>query len=96
MIFYIFEGKPPTWKNHEKMTKLWERVETLGYVEVAAPELCQLEEKHTTIDSEGRAIVKLPDEYNDFTKHKFWDVMVSHRRVLSELGKKILKEGCEF
>lgn len=89
--------KPPPYNelsgSHEKMTKLWERIETLGYVEVAVPELCELEEKYTTIDSEGRAIVKLPDEYNDFMEHKFWDVMVSQRQVLSKLGKQILREG---
>lgn len=84
---YLAEKVPPFDElsgSYQRMTELWERLASLGWVEVVAPELVELEEQHTTIDADGRAVVKLPGVYGDFTRPEFWDVMVSHRWVISK------------
>jgi hypothetical protein len=73
--------------NHKEMTVLVSRLEECGWIEVADADLCALTEQCTTIDSEGRRMVKLPKH---LTGREVWDTMACHRLVLSDLGKQML------
>lgn len=89
--------KPPPYDHlsgsHAKMSSLMKQIARLDIFEMAAPDLCALKEKHTTVDEEGRAVTRLPEEFNDFTKHNFWDIMVCNALVLNEKGQKMFSES---
>ncbi len=86
--------KPPPYTHlsgsHDGASLLSDHLTSLGYFRPAAPELCALKEQYTTVDEKGSTMTSLPEEFNDFTQPLFWDIMVCHALVLSELGQKAL------
>ncbi|HTE20162.1 MAG TPA: hypothetical protein VK689_17495 [Armatimonadota bacterium] len=81
---YLAE-KPPPYDHysgsHKRMSALWERMEELGFLEPAAPDLCALVEAHTTREPGGRTRIDLPDGLSD---KMLIDSCVCNRLTLTE------------
>ncbi len=91
---FLAETPPPYNElsgSHAKMVTFADRIKELELVEVADHELYDLVKEHTHIQTNGNQITSLPDEFNNPTKHNFWDAQASKRWVLSEFGKYTIK-----
>jgi hypothetical protein len=90
---HLAERDPPYDRHsgsYNRMCVLWDRMEQLGLVEPAAPDLCALVEAHTRILPVGGREIALPEH---LTRQERFDCMVCHRSVLSPLAAKVLAEG---
>jgi hypothetical protein len=76
--------------NHDRVTSLWTRLETQGYLVSADPALETLVGRSTVHLPSGCRQIRLPDELTDRER---LDCMVCQRRVLSEAALQLLGEG---
>lgn len=83
--------KPPPYDHfagsHNRMSALWERMNELGFLEPAAPDLCALVEAHTTREPGARTLVDLPDGLSD---EVLIDSYVCNRLMLTERARRAL------
>lgn len=67
--------------------QLYEELEKGGFVSVAAPDLIAFGRQHTTLNTEGIAVQRLPDD----TPERTWlDVSVADRKVMTAEGRSFL------
>jgi hypothetical protein len=66
---------------------LYERLEKEGFVDVAAPDLIAFGQQHTSLNTEGVAVLRLPE---NTPEHTCFDVSVAERKVLTTKGRSFL------
>jgi hypothetical protein len=87
---YLAEKPPPYDSDsgsYEKACELWKRLEALGLLAPADPELCALVEAGKSFQQGRGWVVNLPD---DLTERQQIDTMVCRRRVLSPTAWELL------
>ena len=72
------------------MVARWKRIEELGLVELADPELYSFVERHTTVEPGGRRVLSYPE---DLPERANLDTFVCYCRALSAKGKEALADG---
>jgi len=73
--------------NVQRAVKLCEELEKMGLVSVTAPQLIELGRQFTTMDSQGIAVLRLPDD----TPERIWfDVSVANRKLITPEGLSFL------
>lgn len=87
---HLAEGPPP-YNEHsgslERAGILFDKLDEQGLITTAAPELLELERQHTTRNSEGITVVRLPEWVSE---RQHLDVHVANRRILTDKGKSLL------
>jgi hypothetical protein len=87
-------AKPPPYNSwsgsYDRMATLWKRMEELGLVELADPELYSFVERHTTVEPGGRRVLSYPEDLPERTS---LDTLVSYLCVISAQGKQALADG---
>ena len=99
---YLAEAPPPykrTSGSHERMVDLLKPICDFGLFEAVDKELAlkdfEMQKIYTRIDEEGGHIFSPPAPYNDIHNREFWDLMVCHQWVLSELGEELFANNLE-
>jgi hypothetical protein len=72
-----------------KICATWDRLESVGAFQPAAPQLVEFQKRHTTIRSDGIAYVEYPPGTSN---EMSVDCSVAHRSCLSSLGQEVLEE----
>lgn len=77
----------------EKFHRVWDTLVNNGCFDIADTHLVELQEKYTYTNENGTRFIKFPSEISEKTKI---DTHVSHKRVISQHGYKLLNSSASL